>query len=87
MLSFGVGWAGCRRPRYSWLGGVEHLVVWDAAVTYTHSSEKWWVRGFAKNFTDERYRTGSLSVGNFWIMSAYAPPEYYGMEVGLNLDF
>ncbi|MCX2982852.1 TonB-dependent receptor [Halieaceae bacterium IMCC14734] len=61
--------------------------VWDAGVTFKHSSDKWWVRGFAKNFTDERYRTGSLSVGNFWIMSAYAPPEYYGMELGVNIDF
>ena len=61
--------------------------VWDGTITYTHSSGNWWVRGFAKNFTDERYRTGSLSVATFWIMSAYAPPEYYGAELGLNFDF
>ncbi len=61
--------------------------VWDAAVTFTHRSERWWLRGFAKNLTDERYRTGSLSVANFWIMSAYAPPKYYGLELGLNFDF
>ncbi len=61
--------------------------VWDASVTFTHNSEKWWLRGFAKNFTDERYRTGSLSVANFWVMSAYAPPEYYGIEMGTKLNF
>jgi iron complex outermembrane receptor protein len=61
--------------------------VWDGSITFTHSSEKWWVRALAKNFTDERYRTGSLSVGNFWIMSAYAPPRYYGLEVGTTFEF
>jgi iron complex outermembrane receptor protein len=35
------------------------------------------------NLTDERYRTGSLSVGQLWIMSAYGAPRYYALEVGM----
>ncbi|MFK7977033.1 MAG: TonB-dependent receptor [Halioglobus sp.] len=61
--------------------------VWDGSITFTHSSEKWYLRALAKNFTDERYRTGSLSVANFWIMSAYAQPRYISLEVGSKFDF
>ena len=61
--------------------------VWDGNVTFTHSSGNWWVRGVGKNLTDERYRTGSLSVANLWIMSAYAPPRYFGLEVGGKFEF
>ncbi|MBT4518702.1 MAG: TonB-dependent receptor [Halieaceae bacterium] len=61
--------------------------VWDASVTYRTEDEKYYVRGVAKNFTDERYRTGSLSVANFWIMSAYGMPRYYGLEFGAKFDF
>lgn len=61
--------------------------VWDASITYTHSSGNWWIRGLAKNFTDERYRTGSLSVANFWVMSSYGAPRYYGLELGAKFDF
>lgn len=68
-------------------GTLNDRTVWDGSITFTHSSESWYVRALAKNFTDERYRTGSLSVGNFWIMSAYAPPEYFGLEVGTKIDF
>ena len=61
--------------------------VWDASVTFRTANEKYFVRGVAKNFTDERYRTGSLSVANFWIMSAYGAPRYYGLEFGAKFDF
>ncbi len=66
---------------------LDDRTVWDGSVTFTHSSGNWWLRGIAKNITDEEYKTGSLSVANFWIMSAYAPPEYYGLELGINYDF
>jgi iron complex outermembrane receptor protein len=66
---------------------LEEKTVWDASVTYRTPEEKYYVRALAKNFTDERYRTGSLSVANFWIMSAYGQPRYYGLEVGASFDF
>ncbi|MFK8048430.1 MAG: TonB-dependent receptor [Halioglobus sp.] len=60
--------------------------VWDASLTFNHD-DGWYVRALAKNFTDERYRTGSLSVANFWVFSAYAPPEYLSLEIGSKFDF
>jgi iron complex outermembrane recepter protein len=66
---------------------LDSKTVWDASVTFTTTNEKYFVRGVAKNFTDERYRTGSLSVANFWIMSAYGQPKYYGLEFGAKVDF
>jgi iron complex outermembrane receptor protein len=54
----------------------------DASVTWTHPDGNWYIRALGSNLTDERYRTGSLSVATLWIMSAYAPPRYYGIEVG-----
>ena len=66
---------------------LDEKTVWDASVTFTTANEKYFVRGIAKNFTDERYRTGSLSVANFWIMSAYGQPRYYGLEFGAKFDF
>ncbi len=59
----------------------------DFGVTWNSASENFWVRAIGRNLTDERYRTGSLSVGNFWIMSAYAEPRYYGVEFGTNFEF
>jgi iron complex outermembrane receptor protein len=66
---------------------LDEKTVWDAAVVYRTADDKYYVKGVAKNFTDERYRTGSLSVGNFWIFSAYGMPRYYGLEVGAKFDF
>ncbi|MEM8496779.1 MAG: TonB-dependent receptor [Pseudomonadota bacterium] len=59
----------------------------DAGITWNSADENFWVRVIGRNLTDERYRTGSLSVANFWIMSSYAEPRYYGLEVGTNFDF
>jgi iron complex outermembrane receptor protein len=61
--------------------------IWDFSATFRTSDDKYFVRAIAKNLTDERYRTGSLSVANFWIMSAYGAPRYYGLEVGAKFDF
>lgn len=59
----------------------------DAAVTFTDNSDKYFVSIFGKNLTDERYRTGSLSVATLWVMSAYGPPRWFGVEFGANFDF
>lgn len=59
----------------------------DAGVTWNSADENLWVRLIGRNLTDERYRQGSLSVANFWIMSSYAEPRYYGLEIGSNFGF
>lgn len=54
----------------------------DATITYTDADERYHVSLLAKNITDSRYRTGSQPVANFWIMSSYGAPRYFGAEVG-----
>ncbi|MEM9530574.1 MAG: TonB-dependent receptor [Pseudomonadota bacterium] len=54
----------------------------DAAVTYTDPNDSYFVKLVGSNVTDERYRTGSLSVATLWIMSAYGRPRYWGLEFG-----
>ena len=54
----------------------------DASITYYDSQDRFYVRALGSNLTDERYRTGVLSVATLWIMAAYGPPRYYGLEFG-----
>ena len=59
----------------------------DASITFRDAQDRYYVRVLGSNLSDERYRTGQLSVGALWIMSAYAPPRYFGLEVGTKFDF
>jgi len=59
----------------------------DASITFHDAQDRWYLRLLGSNLTDERYRTGALSVATLWIMSAYGPPRYYGLEFGAKLDF
>ncbi len=64
---------------------IESYTLLDAFVTYTHSSDKWYVSLFGKNLTDEIYRSASQYVGGLWTFSTYAPPRTYGIELGVAL--
>jgi iron complex outermembrane receptor protein len=59
----------------------------DASVTFTDREDRYYLRLLGSNLTDERYRTGALSVATLWIMSAYGPPRYYGIEFGTKFDW
>ena len=65
---------------------LESKTVWDASVTYTDARDRYYVKLMGNNLTDERYRTGSLSVGQLWIMSAYGAPRYYALEIGMKFN-
>ncbi len=54
----------------------------DASITYRDDDDRYHVRLVGRNLTNKRYRTGTLSVATLWIMSAYAPPRYFGIEIG-----
>ena len=54
-------------------------------MTYTHSSDKWYVSLYGKNLTDEIIRNASQYVGGLWTFSTYAPPMTYGLEIGITL--
>jgi len=59
----------------------------DASVTFTDSSDRYYLKLIGQNLTDERYRTGSLSVATLWIMSAYGQPRYFALEGGMRFDW
>ncbi len=59
----------------------------DASISYYDAQDRFYLRLLGANLTDERYKTGSLSVGALWIMSAYGSPRYFGLEFGTKLDF
>jgi len=59
----------------------------DASVTFIDADDRYYLRLLGANLTDERYRTGVLSVATLWIMSAYGPPRYFGLEFGTKFDW
>ncbi|HEX7038194.1 MAG TPA: TonB-dependent receptor [Pseudomonadales bacterium] len=58
----------------------------NASITFTDADDRFFVRLFGQNLTDEEYRVGELPVANLWTMSYYGPPRTYGVEVGLNFS-
>ena len=68
-----------------WDTEIEEYTVFDAFVTYTHSSGKWYASLYGKNLSDERYVSASQYVGGLWTFSTYAPPLTYGIEFGVSL--
>jgi len=56
----------------------------NASVTYTPESGQYFIRVFGKNLTDERYRIATQSVATLWTHTQWGPPEWFGLEVGVN---
>lgn len=61
------------------------LVNWSS--TFTDNSDKYFIRVFGKNLTDENYITGNLSVAGLWTMTSFGAPRQFGVEVGAKFDF
>ena len=57
----------------------------DASITFYDAEDRFYVRALVSNLTDDRHRTGSLSVATLWIMSAYGTPRYFALEAGMKL--
>jgi len=66
---------------------LDDRAILDASITFYDAQDRFYFRLLGANLTDERYRTGSLSVATVWIMSAYGPPRYFGLEFGGRLDW
>ncbi|MSQ99266.1 MAG: TonB-dependent receptor [Xanthomonadales bacterium] len=60
----------------------------DLNLTYRDSKDRYYLSLLGSNLLDDRYRTASLAVATIWVMSAYGPPRYWGIEFGgiLGLD-
>jgi iron complex outermembrane receptor protein len=58
----------------------------NASLTFRDAQDRYFVRVFGQNLTDEEYRVGELPVANLWTMSFYGQPRAYGVEVGVNFS-
>ncbi|HET9694717.1 MAG TPA: TonB-dependent receptor [Steroidobacteraceae bacterium] len=54
----------------------------NASVTYTSADGAWFVRGYGRNLTDERYRIASQSVAQLWTHTQWGAPINFGVEFG-----
>jgi iron complex outermembrane receptor protein len=68
-------------------GIIEEQVIVNWSTTFNSADDRYYVRVFGKNLTDERYRTGILPVANLWTMTSYGAPRWFGGEVGVQFDF
>ncbi|MBN9578881.1 MAG: TonB-dependent receptor [Alphaproteobacteria bacterium] len=59
---------------YTTLGG---------SVTYISADEKWRIRAYVRNATDEAYLEGMLNSAGTGRLGVYAPPRLYGVELKL----
>ena len=66
---------------------LDEKTLLDASVTYTAADNKWFVRAFGNNLTDERYRVASQVVSNLWTHSQFGAPRSFGVQVGMNLGW
>jgi iron complex outermembrane receptor protein len=66
---------------------VDDRTLWNATLTYNGAGDNWWVRGYVKNITDERYRISAQPVADLWIFGFYGPPRTYGVEAGFRFDW
>jgi iron complex outermembrane receptor protein len=64
--------AGDFQKSYTTLGG---------SITYLSSNEKWRVRAYIKNATDEAYLQGMLNSAGTGRLGVYAAPRVYGVEL------
>ena len=66
---------------------LDEKTLLDASITYTAADNKWFVRAFGNNLTDERYRVASQVVANLWTHSQFGAPRNYGLQVGMNFGW
>lgn len=68
-------------PEYH--GMTDERTLVNASVTYTDARERFFMRLYGRNLTNETYRVGELPVADLWTMSYYGLPRSYGLEVGM----
>ena len=63
---------------------LDEKTLLNLSVTYTDSDDRFFVRAYGKNLSDERYRVASQSVATLWTHTQWGAPRSYGIEVGVN---
>jgi iron complex outermembrane receptor protein len=57
----------------------------NASITLAEADDKYYLRVFGRNLTDQRYRTASQVVGGLWSFTQFGPPRFIGVEIGAKL--
>jgi len=68
-------------------GMTDERTLVNLSATFTSNDDSWWVRAYAKNITDERYRIGDLPVANLWVMGYFGEPRTIGVEGGMRFSW
>lgn len=63
---------------------LDSKTLFNASVTYTDRSDRYYVRAYGKNLGDKRYRIASQSVATLWTHTQWGMPRSFGLEVGFN---
>jgi iron complex outermembrane receptor protein len=66
---------------------LDEKTLLDASITYTSADDRWFLRVFGNNLTDERYRIASQIVSNLWTHSQFGAPRNYGVQMGMNFGW
>ena len=69
-------------PQYD--GVTDSRTLLNASATFTASDDRYFVRVYGKNLTDETFKVGELPVANLWTFAYYGEPRTFGMEFGMN---
>jgi len=60
---------------------MESRTLFDASVTYHDPNDRWWIRLWGANLSDETYRIAALPVAGLWNFTNYGPPRQYGITI------
>ncbi len=62
---------------------LDQKTLLNASVTYTSESQRYFIRAYGRNLSDEVYRIASQSVATLWTHSQFGAPRNFGIEVGM----
>jgi iron complex outermembrane receptor protein len=60
---------------------MEERTLLDASVTYHDPKDRWSIRLWGANLSDETYRIAALPVAGLWNFTSYGPPRSYGITL------
>ena len=63
---------------------LDEKTLLDASVAYFAPDDRWFVRAYGKNLSDERYRIASQSVATLWTHTQFGEPRAFGIQLGMN---
>jgi iron complex outermembrane receptor protein len=60
---------------------MEERTLLDASITYHEPNDRWSIRLWGANLSDETYRFAALPVAGLWNFTNYGPPRSYGVTL------